>query len=268
MVTLFLGAMRLFVVAVFGLSLMVAGELANSRADSIFWTNSAGGLFSVRSNWSPNLLPGLTDTVQFTNANMYFLTVDVNATNSSALFHDGVVTQSISASAWLLTNDWRLGETVGRTARVTSVSGSLTVTNAAGAGVISVGRAGTGELALGGGDITTDHLESMNGGRSILTLASGNLTTLQGVTVSNGTLVVGTSSDGPLVWNFKGGSNQIMNDGFAGYGGLTLGTSSGAGRAVVNLTGSNTVLTVPGLDAYGRNSLFITSGAKFHTKSV
>jgi len=247
---------------------MVAGELANSRADSIFWTNSAGGLFSVRSNWSPNLLPGLTDTVQFTNANMYFLTVDVNATNSSALFHDGVVTQSISASAWLLTNDWRLGETVGRTARVTSVSGSLTVTNAAGAGVISVGRAGTGELALGGGDITTDHLESMNGGRSILTLAFGNLTTLQGVTVSNGTLVVGTSSDGPLVWNFKGGSNQIMNDGFAGYGGLTLGTSSGAGRAVVNLTGSNTVLTVPGLDAYGRNSLFITGGAKFHTKSV
>src|SRR4051812_44794734 len=103
----FHGPMRLFVVAVFGLSLIVAGELDNSRADSIYWTNSAGGLFSTRSNWSPNLLPTLPDTVQFTNANMYLLTVDINATNSSALFHDGIVTQSISASAWLLTNDWR-----------------------------------------------------------------------------------------------------------------------------------------------------------------
>ena len=114
-----------------------------------------------------------------------------------------------------------------------SVSGSTIVTNEAGTGVLSVGRIGTGELALRGGSVVADTLLATNGGRSVLTFGHGELTTLHGVTISNASKVtLGTSGSNAFVWNAIGGLNRIITGQFD-YGGLTLG--QGGSRARVNL---------------------------------
>lgn len=242
--------------------------LLRGYAATCYWTNALGGLFSVPANWSPNVVPGLPDTAVFSNAASYIFTVNVSATNSSALFSQGSVTEAISGGIWCLTNQWRVGEVISNTASVTAVSGLLAVTNFAGTAVTSIGRYWTGELAVVGGSLVTDLLQATNGGFSILDLAYGNLTTSHGVTVSNGTLVVGADPARTFVWNILGGNNQILNDGFAGYGGLTLGQDFGVGHAVINLSGSNTMLSVPGLDVYSTNTINIRSGSTLHTTYV
>lgn len=243
------------------LSLFVLVEgLLHGYAGTFNWTNAMGGLFSVPANWSPNAVPGLSDTAVFSNAASYVFTVDVSKTNSSALFNQGSVTLAIPGGIWCVTNQWRVGEVLSNAASVTTISGLLAVTNAAGTAVTSIGRNWTGELAVVGGSLVTDVLQATNGDSSVLDLAHGNLTTLCGVTVSNGTLVVGTDPARPLVWNIVGGNNQILNDGFYGYGGLTLGQDLGVGHAVINLSGSNTILSVPGLDVYSTNAINITGG--------
>jgi T5SS/PEP-CTERM-associated repeat protein len=237
-------------------------------AVSSYWTNPLGGSYSNPLNWSPNGVPVGTDSVVFTNPSAYTLTIDMGATNSAAFFHQGSIMQHIPAGVWLVTNEWRVGESAGSTSRVTAVSGLLAVTNTSRSGVMSVGRAGTGELAILGGSVATDTLLATNGSGSILTFGHGDLTSLQGVTVSNGgKLTLGTSAGNLFVWNIPGGTNRIITSQFT-YGGLTLGAISAGRRAKVNLTGSNTVLNVPGLDTYGWNEITISGGAKFQTRLV
>jgi hypothetical protein len=190
--------------------LLLATQVREASATTVCWTNVLGGLYSDTSNWSPNGIPATSDSVSFTNAGAYTFMVDTGVTNSAAFFHQGSVTQAILGGAWRLTNEWRVGEAAGIASSVTSVSGSLIVTNEAGTGVLSVGRNGTGELAIRGGNIVTDFLQASNGSRSLLTLAHGSLTTLHGMTVSNGTLVVGLATNAPFVWNITGGNNQIL----------------------------------------------------------
>jgi T5SS/PEP-CTERM-associated repeat protein len=249
------------------LGLTCASATSPAGAAQVFWSNPAGGLYSEPANWMPNGLPGPADTLFFTNAVAYTLRVDVDAANSGAVFRHGSVTQTVAGGIWRLQRLY-IGDIAGITSRLTSVSGSLIVTNATGTGVLSAGGFGTGELAIGGGDVTTDLLQATNGTLSILTFGHGELTTLRGATVQNaGKLILGTTSGGQFVWNAVGGTNQIITGQFV-YGGLTLGAASGGGRARINLTGSNTLLSVPGLDTYGRNELYITRGADFRTYSV
>jgi len=250
------------------LSLLFAAQVRETNAAVFYWTNVLGGLYSDASNWSPNGIPAASDSVSFTNAGTYTFSVDAGATNSAAFFHQGSVTQALSAGAWRLTDEWRVGEMVGSTSRVTVISGSMIVTNVAGAGVLSVGRIGTGELALRGGSVVADTFLATNGSRSVLTFGHGELTTLRGMTVSNASkLTLGTTASNLFVWNAIGGTSRIITDQFD-YGGLTLGASSGGRRARVSLSGSNTILSVPGLDTYGRNEILVSGGAKFQTFSV
>ncbi|MBK8001078.1 MAG: hypothetical protein IPK15_20800 [Verrucomicrobia bacterium] len=240
-------------------------------AATVYWTNSSNGNYSDAANWAPNVVPAGSDAILFTNGGAYALTVDVNATNSSAFFHHGSVTQTVSAAAWRVTNEWRVGETLGTTSRVSAIAGSLVVTNEAGTAVLSVGRNGAGELAIRGGAVTADWLQASNGSRSVLSLGHGELTTLSGTTISNGSLTVGSTPNALFVWNVLGGTNRIQTGPFD-YGGLTLGSGTlgfnVGGRARVSVAGSNTLLTVPGLDAYGRNELILTRGAKLRTGRV
>lgn len=242
--------------------------VTDARAVSYYWTNPSGGAYSNPLNWSPNGVPVGTDSVVFTNSSTYTLTIDAPATSSAAFFLEGNITQTLPAGLWLVTNEWRVGESAVSTSRVTSVSGLLAVTNSSRSGVLSVGRAGTGELAILGGSVTADTLWATNGSRSILTFGHGDLTTLQGVTISNASKVIlGTSPGNLFTWNIAGGTNRIITSQFA-YGGLTLGAISGGHRGKVNLVGSNTTLNVPGLDTYGRSELTISGAAKFQTRHV
>jgi len=53
------------------LSMMLAGQAA-----TIAWTNTAGGVWSVASNWNPHQVPGLSDDVLITSNGNYSVTVD------------------------------------------------------------------------------------------------------------------------------------------------------------------------------------------------
>jgi hypothetical protein len=50
------------------------------HAATILWTNTAGGLWNIPANWSPNTVPGSGDTVYITNAGSYAVSVNVSAT--------------------------------------------------------------------------------------------------------------------------------------------------------------------------------------------
>jgi hypothetical protein len=51
---------------------------ASARADSIVWTNTAGGNWSDTNSWSPNQIPGDSDVAVITNDGTYSVTLDVN----------------------------------------------------------------------------------------------------------------------------------------------------------------------------------------------
>ena len=51
----------------------------SSRAATFVWTNSAGGKWSVATNWDPNRVPGPSDQVMITNGGVYTVTLDFTA---------------------------------------------------------------------------------------------------------------------------------------------------------------------------------------------
>ncbi len=49
------------------LALLAACATTAFAQTTLNWTNTAGGVFSVPGNWSPNQVPGTNDTVVFNN---------------------------------------------------------------------------------------------------------------------------------------------------------------------------------------------------------
>src|ERR1041385_3453459 len=117
------------------LLLVVTGTLVPAaRGADRFWTNSAGGFFTVGANWFAGLVPGDSDNANFTNNASYQVSWIANRTNANAFFNadSGTVTQAIGSFFWQLTNSYVVGQDTSSTATVTHVSGPLRVTNAAG----------------------------------------------------------------------------------------------------------------------------------------
>ena len=63
------------------LLLLMLGNIAANSA-TIAWTNTSGGNWSVATNWSPNQVPGASDTAVITASGIY--TVTFNAGGSFA----------------------------------------------------------------------------------------------------------------------------------------------------------------------------------------
>src|ERR1041384_1707726 len=51
-----------------------------THAVTITWTNSLGGSWGAAANWSPNLIPGPSDTAIITNTGSYSVTLDTTRT--------------------------------------------------------------------------------------------------------------------------------------------------------------------------------------------
>jgi fibronectin-binding autotransporter adhesin len=67
-----------------GALLLLALCINTARADTITWTNTAGGNWSVAANWDPNEVPGPNDTAQINSAaGTYTVTDDTTATVSN-----------------------------------------------------------------------------------------------------------------------------------------------------------------------------------------
>lgn len=60
--------LRLFTCTVFALALVMGGKL---RAATLIWTNTAGGDWFAATNWSPNQVPGGSDSAYITNSGNY-----------------------------------------------------------------------------------------------------------------------------------------------------------------------------------------------------
>jgi hypothetical protein len=59
---------------------LISSPILRLPAATITWTNTLGGNWNVASNWSPNAVPGATDTANITTAGSYSVALNANAT--------------------------------------------------------------------------------------------------------------------------------------------------------------------------------------------
>src|SRR6267154_4161383 len=78
----------------------------DARAAAKTWTNqTSSGTFQTTGNWSPTGAPGTGDDVSFTNNFTYTINWIASATNKTASFTSGVVTQNFNGTnTWAITS--------------------------------------------------------------------------------------------------------------------------------------------------------------------
>ena len=72
-------------------------------AATVLWTNAAGGNWSAVTNWSPNQVPTIADTVFITNNGTYAVTLNVSATCGSLTLGGTSGAQALSNNSVILT---------------------------------------------------------------------------------------------------------------------------------------------------------------------
>ncbi|MDZ4200262.1 MAG: PEP-CTERM sorting domain-containing protein [Kiritimatiellia bacterium] len=188
--------------AVAGVGLVLASGV---RAQNISWTNTAGGSFGTAENWSPNAIPGATDTAVFTNQNAnYTVTLNENATVTR------IVVDPLNISPLGLTFDLN-GYTLAATATLTSlynnVAGSLqtrnlTIMSSTPGGVLtlpnlrssSVQVTGTNNFTLTGSNLLVQ-ITGASGDNNLNVTGHGLVLFSDGVTVTTTRpLLLGTGS--------------------------------------------------------------------------
>lgn len=255
--------------------LSLAGTALGADAP-VRWANSAGGNFFDLSNWIPQVIPVATDIAQFDLESSYPILLGDGVTNRSVWVDSGSVTQQVGN--WTILENVALGREAARTGRLAIISGKLTVTNITSSARITVGGAGIGELRIDGGSVVADRLTANARDGSILTLIDGELTARAGFDTDLGRdLVLGDfrptipGRTTHITLNIEGGHNTIAAGQFE-YGVLTMGTDGRLGRpggsGTLRLSGPNSSLSLPSIDSYGGNRLFITNGARLLTRSV
>jgi hypothetical protein len=63
----------------FCFALLVMAGWISAQAATITWTNTSGGNWNGAANWSPNQVPGSSDTAVITNAGTYTVTLNASA---------------------------------------------------------------------------------------------------------------------------------------------------------------------------------------------
>jgi len=115
--------------------------LPGVQADTITWTNAAGGSFHEPLNWSPNVVPFTNDTAVFelTNA-AYKVTWNENVTNHTHIVRAGTVTFDLQGHTYSLSK--LCTNTIGTAtsaANVTFTNGTVVRLEATGSGIYGTG---------------------------------------------------------------------------------------------------------------------------------
>jgi hypothetical protein len=175
-----------------------------SRAGVIVWTNVTGGNWSVPANWSPNQVPASSDTTFITNAGIYSVGLDVNATLTGLNLggREGSQTLVINGPSLTLTGACAVGTnalislvagTFGGSAAI-SVEGLLNVFGGSVGGSGTLTITPTGQLSLSG-NANLGGRPIVNGGRLLWT--DGTISNGSSLTnLADGTLdlLVGTNT--------------------------------------------------------------------------
>ena len=149
-------ASRLRLLLWVGVTLSLALAELTARASVITWTNINGGLWNVSSNWSPNTVPGVGDTVFITNAGVYTVTQNVSVTVAGlTLGGDGAQTLTNAGSNLTLNG----ASAVTATGVLGLAGGTL-----AGTGVLTV----AGQVIWTGGEISSAVNIAANGSLDII----------------------------------------------------------------------------------------------------
>jgi len=197
---------------VFFIRFVLAGWSASAVTRS--WTNSAGGNWFVAANWSPNGLPGSSDSVTITNDGTYTVLVPTGA----------VATATITIGGGSGTQTLLYGTSSGQLALTNSTvlaNGVLQVTNSGLQGAL---------LVRPGGQLQLDAVS--------LFFYSFSLTNQGTVTWSNGALAIGGSNSDTTqitnsgTWLITGNNNMNY-----GGGGRSIFANGGTFR---KLTGTGT----------------------------
>src|SRR5262245_49801279 len=75
------------------------GTAVNSKSATLVWTNTAGGVWNVAANWSPNQVPVAADQVLVTNSGTYTVTVTANSSMAGLIFGGPAGTQTLQLTA-------------------------------------------------------------------------------------------------------------------------------------------------------------------------
>jgi len=157
---------------------------ASGSAAVVTWTNTSGGDWSLAANWSPNQVPGASDTADITTAGSYTVTFDTNAMIAGLVLGGDSGTQTfLLASNTLTLNGTAIissngafelsGGVLGGTNGV--IAGLLTWLNGWIAAGSTLTLATNGTLMVTGTNGTSDHLYGTLTNAGTVRLASGNL---------------------------------------------------------------------------------------------
>jgi hypothetical protein len=173
-----------------GLAVALGVSAPNGLATSYSWTNTAGGNWSVASNWNPSGTPGSGDSAFITNGGTYTVTLDTNVTVSN-------LTLGATSGAQTITNSLN-SLTVTAAGNVTS-HGVLGLANGALAGNNKI----TGTLNWSGGEIDGALTVAAAGKLNITGSSNKSVGIYEGLALTN---------QGKIVWT--GGDIDLSSAGF------------------------------------------------------
>src|SRR6266478_4385728 len=249
----------------------------DARAAAKTWINqTSSGTFQTSGNWSPTGIPGTGDAVTFTNNFTYTVNWFASATNTSAGFTSGVVTQNFNGTnTWAITgSDYTIGSTAGKTAAVVQTSGTLAM--AGGSTLLQIGTLGVGTFTVQGGFVTCGTITL--GGTS----GHGSLILSNGAEIlGSGSLFIGDANNDSLNSVLVSGTGSLLSNnniriaGFSGVAGAYSnqmvisdgggvytdgGTISSIGFHDASHLGSNNFVIIESAGSWTNNNALVIGG--------
>ncbi len=257
------------------------------RASDDTWTNTTGGNYEDISNWNTGAIPTAANRAIFANTgttagnfvvmiNSNEVVGDVLANTASAA--SGLIWYGTNIT-WTVNNTFFLDQTGGASNIIRSAT--VTVTNAAGTGLFSVGNYASGNPGVFRFERTNTTTEPppqliadgfrMTSNSTVIDVRAGTITTGSGGTIidrpAGSTLALENGAD-TLTWNMTGGSNSInyISSGTNFNSGTIEFAFANTGTMNINVSGNNTTWFLGGIETElgwnGACHLNISGGAK------
>ncbi|NUQ52153.1 MAG: hypothetical protein HUU19_05585 [Phycisphaerales bacterium] len=191
-----------------GIAGLAAGLAASSaQAQTLSWTNAAGGSAATITNWSPNQLPTGSSLLVWNLTNTYTVTWNssVTASNTHTL-KKGVVTYTLSSSHTIGAGGLKVGDVSGDAATLTLTTGTL---NSSGSAIVGNASGSSGTM-----NVNDDDAELViTGASSDLTIASNAPGTLNvtggGLVQVSDQFIGGNNSTGASTITISGATNTL-----------------------------------------------------------